>query len=599
MKKRFLSVLLALVLVVAMVPVTASADYWDEDKDEMVETIPEISEIKLNGETVYSGDQHTEEGFHYHVGYDSFDSMQGWRDCFYGIQHNATKALIEVTFSDEYDIPSLYYAQSNDFFLEGEDYSKLPQNGVPIYNHKVTLEFDVENHNIVGGNVIYFFFTVNGRNSWNHINGRVYFKMRILSPPALQENESITITSSIDEEDMWFPFSFTPSTTGWYTFTSPDASLVEHCESWLEFFNGPVNNSEDSIYDDSFPLLSTPFGANLFLVGGKTYFYFATGHSYSLPYRQISVKKSEFRTLTQGTRLSLPMMYHGGIGNYGPTKAWNYATFTPSRTQAYTFTLEANNVVHFEDEWESYDYTLDNQMIVFDENGNSVGLSRNKASKITWTGTLQAGHSYTIGIQAYGGADYQTHYGILSVATNSTAPVTSFIDVKESAWYYTPVQWAVANGVTSGTSDTTFSPGNQCTRAQAVTFLWNAKGQPEPKSTKNPFTDVKSTAWYYKAVLWAVENGITSGTSATTFSPNSTCTRAQIVTFFHNYAGKPAASGKNPFTDVKSTAWYYQPVLWAVSEGVTAGLTPTTFGPTNTCTRGQIVTFLYNYLGKE
>ena len=183
-------------------------------------------------------------------------------------------------------------------------------------------------------------------------------------------------------------------------------------------------------------------------------------------------------------------------------------------------------------------------------------------------------------------------------ATPTPNPTTNFEDVKESAWYYTPVQWAVANGVTSGTSATTFIPGNQCTRAQAVTFLWNAKGQPEPKSTKNPFTDVKSNAWYYKAVLWAVENNITAGTSATTFSPNATCTRAQIVTFLHNYAGKPAASGKNPFTDVKSTQWYYQPILWAVSEGVTAGTSPTAFSPTNTCTRGQIVTFLYNYMGK-
>ena len=176
-------------------------------------------------------------------------------------------------------------------------------------------------------------------------------------------------------------------------------------------------------------------------------------------------------------------------------------------------------------------------------------------------------------------------------------PVGGFNDVFEDDYYADPVLWAVQNNVTAGTSDTTFSPGNQCTRAQAVTFLWNAQGQPEPKSTKNPFTDVKSTAWYYKAVLWAVENNITAGTSATTFSPNATCTRAQIVTFLHNYAEKPAATGKNPFTDVKSTQWYYQPILWAVSEGVTAGTSATTFSPTNTCTRGQIVTFLYNYLG--
>ena len=174
-----------------------------------------------------------------------------------------------------------------------------------------------------------------------------------------------------------------------------------------------------------------------------------------------------------------------------------------------------------------------------------------------------------------------------------------FTDVKTTDWFYTPVQWAVANGVTSGTSATTFSPSNKCTRAHAVTFLWNAKGQPEPKSTKNPFTDVKEGTWYYKAVLWAVENNITSGTSATTFSPNSTCTRGQTVTFFHNFAEKPSVSGSNPFKDVEAGKWYYQPILWAVENGVTAGLGNGNFGPNNTCTRGQIVTFLYNYLGKS
>ena len=178
-------------------------------------------------------------------------------------------------------------------------------------------------------------------------------------------------------------------------------------------------------------------------------------------------------------------------------------------------------------------------------------------------------------------------------------PELEFEDVRPKDWFYNPVQWAVANGVTSGTSATTFSPGNKCTREQAVTFLWNAKGQPEPTSTENPFKDVVEGKWYYKAVLWAVENNITSGVSADTFGVGRNCTRAQIVTFFHNYAEKPAASGKNPFTDVPEKQWYYQPVLWAVSEGVTAGLTPTTFGPNNTCTRGQIVTFLYNYMGKE
>lgn len=167
-----------------------------------------------------------------------------------------------------------------------------------------------------------------------------------------------------------------------------------------------------------------------------------------------------------------------------------------------------------------------------------------------------------------------------------------FTDVPESAYYYDAVAWAVKNGITVGITDITFSPNAPCTRVQAVTFLWRAAGSPAPKSSVNPFTDVKPGAYYYDAVLWAVENGIAVGTSATTFSPDATCTRAQIVTFLYRAEGA-VATGSNPFTDVAASAYYADAVKWAAAEGVTAGTSETTFSPDASCTRAQIVTFLY------
>lgn len=171
-------------------------------------------------------------------------------------------------------------------------------------------------------------------------------------------------------------------------------------------------------------------------------------------------------------------------------------------------------------------------------------------------------------------------------------PGISFSDVSASAYYYDAVKWAVENDVTSGTSATTFSPDASCTRAQMVTFLWRANGSPRTASA-NPFTDVQAGAYYYDAVLWAVEKGITSGTSATTFSPDMTVTRGQTVTFLHRANGSPAASGSNPFTDVAADAYYTAAVQWAVAEGVTSGTGANTFSPDAPCTRAQIVTFLY------
>lgn len=171
--------------------------------------------------------------------------------------------------------------------------------------------------------------------------------------------------------------------------------------------------------------------------------------------------------------------------------------------------------------------------------------------------------------------------------------VISFTDVTAGSYYADAVQWAIENGITSGITSTTFSPDAPCTRAQTVTFLWRAAGSPEPTAQANPFTDVKSDAYYYEAVLWAVEQGITNGTTATTFSPDSTVTRGQVVTLLFRAAGAKKADGANPFTDVKSGEYYTDAVLWAVAKGITNGTTATTFSPGQNCTRGQIVTFLY------
>ncbi len=178
-------------------------------------------------------------------------------------------------------------------------------------------------------------------------------------------------------------------------------------------------------------------------------------------------------------------------------------------------------------------------------------------------------------------------------ATN--CPGRIFKDMPEKGnWAHDAIDWAVYYGVTAGTSANTFSPNQGCTRAQVVTFLWRAAGQPEPSGSDNPFKDVPSDAYYYKAVLWAVEHNVTAGTSATTFSPNSTCTRAQIVTFLWRYAGEPAPkTANNPFKDVSADAYYYKAVLWASETGVTTGTSATTFSPSSTCTRAQVVAFLY------
>ena len=182
---------------------------------------------------------------------------------------------------------------------------------------------------------------------------------------------------------------------------------------------------------------------------------------------------------------------------------------------------------------------------------------------------------------------------VIFMKANGNPQTGVFVDVATGSYYEDAVDWAVENGITQGTDDTHFSPDGICTRAQAVTFLWRAAGSPAPRSRTMPFTDVPVGSYYYDAVLWAVENGITKGTSETMFSPDATCSRAQIVAFLWRSEKSPAAGSRNPFADVKSTAYYADAVLWAVKEDITKGSTNTTFSPDADCTRAQIVTFLW------
>lgn len=216
-------------------------------------------------------------------------------------------------------------------------------------------------------------------------------------------------------------------------------------------------------------------------------------------------------------------------------------------------------------------YELD-KLTVTDKDGNRLSLSDKGDGKYTFT---MPGSKVSV-----------------DASFSKIAAAVSFRDVNQSDYYYDAVQWAVEKGITEGTSATTFSPGASCTRAQMVTFLYRAAGSPAPKSTVNPFTDVSANDYYYNAVLWAVENGITTGVSADRFAPGATVSRAQTVTFLYRANGSPAANGAS-FSDVAADEYYANAVAWAVRSGITTGTGNGKFSPSADCTRGQIVTFLY------
>ena len=236
---------------------------------------------------------------------------------------------------------------------------------------------------------------------------------------------------------------------------------------------------------------------------------------------------------------------------------------------------------------------------------SAVKEPANAEGSLTWTSSKPAvaavDKSGKVTAKGEGTATITVTCGTKSAACTVTVskplvpevPGTSFTDVPTGAYYEEAVGWAVKEGITKGTSDSTFTPDGVCTRAQAVTFLWRAAGSPAAKAGSQPFADVKAGSYYDDAVRWAVENGVTVGTSATTFSPNATCSRAQIVTFLWRAQKSPAAGSANPFDDVAGNAYYADAVQWAVQKDITKGTGATAFSPDANCIRAQIVTFLY------
>ena len=255
-------------------------------------------------------------------------------------------------------------------------------------------------------------------------------------------------------------------------------------------------------------------------------------------------------------------------------------------------------------EGSGYNYDIDKDgktdLLIYDEDGKTYWKAVPDTS-LEGTCVIDINELVPEMLANYAASD-TAYYSKLAFKFPSKTPVVvenPFVDVKEGDFFYEAVLWAVGHDpqVTNGLDEKHFGPNATCTRAQVVTFLWRAKGCPEPTITENPFTDVKPTDYFYQAVLWAKENEVTAGTTDTTFSPNAGCTRAQVVTFQWRANGKPAPTGtNNPFTDVTG-GYYYDAVLWAVEKNITKGTSDTTFSPDATCTRGQIVTFLYRDLG--
>ena len=267
----------------------------------------------------------------------------------------------------------------------------------------------------------------------------------------------------------------------------------------------------------------------------------------------------------------------GSSGSYDPT----YSVSTPSKTENGSVTVSPKNASKGDTVTVTVKpdsgYVLET-LTVTDKNGNELTLKDKGDGKYTFT--MPAGK-----------------VEVKATFMEDNSVLNFFYDVPNDAYFYEAVKWAVKNGITDGVGDNLFAPGQPCTRAQIVTFLWRAAGSPAPKSTVS-FADVPAGSYYAKAVAWAVENGITLGTGDGTFSPNATCTRAQSVTFLYRALGT-APTTVNGFTDVAANAFYTDAVAWAVENGVTNGTTDSTFSPNNGCTRAQIVTFLFRaYQGK-
>ena len=390
-----------------------------------------------------------------------------------------------------------------------------------------------------------------------------------VSPNTTQKNAgSYTITASLND----------PANTEWtdgtmaakeYTFTIAPAALTVTALNKQITAGQPAPDLTTPVLGEDYTvdgLLGQDALTAVTLTYGETPDTSKTG-SYTI---DISAVQANYDiTTVPGTLTIAPRPSSGG----GST---TYPINTPDKTENGTVTVsrryaERGDTVTITVKPDD-GFKLD-ELTVIDKNGNKLKLTDKGNGKYTFTMPAS-----------------KVEVNATFVKKVETSP---FSDVPTGAYYYEAVKWAQEKGITGGIGNGLFGSNQPCTRAQAVTFLWRAAGSPAPESTAMAFTDVPAGSYYYNAVLWAMENGITVGTSDTTFSPDATCSRAQIVTFLWRAEKSPAAGSSNPFTDVAADAYYANAVLWAVKENITAGTTTTTFAPDANCTRAQIVTFLY------
>ena len=343
------------------------------------------------------------------------------------------------------------------------------------------------------------------------------------------------------------------------TVTDLNAASTKKFTVTLKFEDGATADQTLSVAENGTVILPTPTRS-----GSYAFRYWTDGTTTYAAGAEYTVTKEA--TLTAVWRYTGSSSSSSSSSSYSvsvPSAANGSVSVTPrsaSKGTTVTITVKPDD-----------GYELDN-LTVTDKDGNRLSLSDKGNGKYTFT----------------------MPSGKVSVdAAFSKIETVSFRDVEQSDYCYDAVQWAVEKGITEGTSADAFSPGASCTRAQMVTFLWRAAGSPAPKSTTNPFRDVRSTDYYYDAVLWAVENGITSGASADTFAPNATVTRGQTVTFLYRAAGSPAVGGNAGFSDVNANDYYNSAVAWAAENNITGGTGNGKFSPKADCTRGQIVTLLY------
>ena len=413
----------------------------------------------------------------------------------------------------------------------------------------------------VGGNV-----TANRVGAMARANGSITIDGMLAAPAYIQfaDDEPVSIDDNV-----------TPTTkTGYRTYQSAAVGTV-----WVrERFSVAVNGS----YAQTTGAGSYAEGETVSIYAGTRSDYTFTGWTSSdVTVTSAGSANASFTMPGKAVAVTANWRYNGGGGSGGGGgSSYKYYAITAAAGTGGSISPNGNVSVQ-EDLDKTFTITPSTGYVISDVlvNGKSVGA----VGSYTFT-KVRSNQAINVTFQM---ADH-----------TSPQSGAGFEDVADDAYYAKAIAWAVDKGITKGASGTTFSPNAACTRAQTVTFLWRAMGSPEPVGTVNPFTDISSDAYYYKAVLWAVEKGITNGAGAATFSPNDVVTRGQAVMFQYRAAGKPAAGTRNPFSDVKSDDYCYDAVLWAAKESVTAGTSAAAFSPASDCTRAQIVTFLFRYMGK-